>query len=537
MKPALKDLFSLAEHVRNGDRTYISLLVPSLLVAAIVLLPLAYLIIRTLGAGQEAVDILLRTRTLEIVYRSLVLSSAVVLFSLIISLPLAWILFRERLPYRKLWLVLVIVPVVIPSYVGGFTMVAALGPKGMFQEFFSVFGVERFPEIYGFWGSVIVLTLLRYPYMLLPLCASLSRLDASLEESARSLGSGSFSTYYRIVLPQIRPAVITGCILTFLTALSDFGAVSLLRYETFTWAIYLQYKSAFNINVAAVLSLLVLIIALLFLVAEGRFREHPSFYSRGFVRRKPLIPDSMGRWKIPAVAFLSLIVFFSLIIPCLILGYWAFLGISSGQNFPYIREMVVNTLSISLAAAAATVAASLPVAFLSTRFTGRLVSFIERSSYIGFSLPAIVVALALVFFGIRFANPIYQTHVLLVLAYVIIVLPVCIGIVRNMILQVNPNLENAGRSLGKGYFGVMRKITLPLVRPGIVAGFVLSFLIILRELPATLILSPYGFRTLATGIWSSTSEAMLSQGAVYSIVLIIVASVPMAIALLRTVKE
>lgn len=521
---------------KNNDWFYRLLFSTSLIVAAVVAVPFVYLLTKTLGSGAEALEILLRWRTMEIITRSLLLAFTVTVMSVLISVPLAWLIFRVNIPVRRFWLAVTVIPAVIPSYVGGFVMVAAFGPKGMFQQLLSHIGVERLPEIYGFGGAAIVLTLLRYPYMLLPVSASLSRLDASLEESSRSLGHGMFSTFFRVVLPQLKPAIATGCVFTSLAALTDFGAVSLLRYETFTWAIYLQYKSAFNIDVAAVLSFVVLLIALFFLVIEDRSRNPASYYSRGFVKRKTTSLIEPGMWTIPAFSFLSLMVLLSLIIPSSVLLYWLVRGISSGQEFPHIVKMVYNSVYISLIAGLITVIVAFPVAYLSSRYNGKTVKLIERVTHIGFALPGIVVALSLVYFGIRYLEPLYQTHMLLIAAYVILFLPVCTGTMRNLILQINPNIEDAARSLGRNRFSVIKNITLPLIKPGIVAGFILSFLLTLRELPATLILSPFGFRTLATGIWSATSETFLAQGAMYSLILMITASVPMVFVLLRGVR-
>lgn len=518
---------------RSTNWFYYSLFIFAIVVAAAVTVPLLYMVIKTVGSGYEAVELLLRRRTLDIIGRSILLALTVTLFSILISLPLAWLLFRAKLPARRFWLVVTVIPAVIPSYVGGFVMLAAFGPKGIFQQFLSVFGVEKIPEIYGFGGAAIVLSLLRYPYMLLPVSASLSKLDVSLEESSRSLGHGMFSTYIRIILPQLKPAIATGCVFTSLAALSDFGAVSLLRFETFTWAIFLQYKSAFNIDIAAVLSLVVLVIAVIFLLIEGKSRNPSTYYSRGFVKRRVTSFITMGRWKVPAFLFLSMLVILSLIIPSSVLVYWLVIGISSGQTFPHLFDMIINSVYISLISALITVIAAFPVAYLSCRYNSSIVNFIERITHIGFAIPGIVVALSLVYFGIRYAKPVYQTHILLVAAYVVLFLPICTGTMRNLILQVNTNLEDASRSLGRSRFNTIRNITLPLIKPGIVAGFILSFLLTLRELPATLILSPFGFRTLATGIWSATSETFLAQSAMYSLVLIITASVPMVFLLLR----
>ena len=149
------------------------------------------------------------------------------------------------------------------------------------------------------------------------------------------------------------------------------------------------------------------------------------------------------------------------------------------------------------------------------------------------ALPGLVVALALVFFSVRFVRPLYQTLALLVAAYALLFLPQALGAVRTSLLQVQPSVEEAGRTLGRGPWRVFTSVTLPLVGPGIAAGLALVALTALKELPATLILSPIGFNTLATGVWSAVSEAVFARAAAPALLLILLSSVPLAVLVLR----
>ena len=173
--------------------------------------------------------------------------------------------------------------------------------------------------------------------------------------------------------------------------------------------------------------------------------------------------------------------------------------------------------------------AAVPVSVLSVRYPSRFASIVERTSYMGFALPGIVVALALVFFGANYAGPLYQTTALLVFAYVVLFLPTALGSIRASLLQVNPRVEEAARGLGLSPWRVFVTVTLPLIRSGVLAGAALVFLITMKELPATLILSPIGFSTLATSIWGSTEAAFFAEAAFPALLLVALASVPMAI--------
>ena len=176
---------------------------------------------------------------------------------------------------------------------------------------------------------------------------------------------------------------------------------------------------------------------------------------------------------------------------------------------------------------------SIPMAALIVRYPSPLSRLLERISFIGYSLPGIVVALALAFFGANFAKPLYQTTWLLVFAYVVLLFPAALGATRASLHQVSPRLEEAARGLGRTPGQAIRTVTTPLVRPGLMMGAALVFLVAMKELPATLILSPLGFDTLATAVWSASSEAFFARAAAPALTLILVSSVPMAYLILR----
>ena len=511
-----------------------ALWLPAILIAGAMALPLVYLLVRTLGAGSELGDLLLRQRTLEILVRSVVLVAAVTAASASIAVPLAWLTSRTDLPLRWMWTTLTSLPLVIPSYIGAFLVVVALGPRGMLQGALEgPFGVERLPDIYGFPGALLTLTLLSYPYILLPARAALGHMDPSLEEASRSLGQGTWTTFRRITLPLLRPALAAGALLVALYTLSDFGAVSLLRYETFTWAIYLQYDSAFNRTLAAALSLVLVLVAVAILLMDSRARGRARYYRSSAGAVHTPAPVRLGPWRWPALAFCASVVIMALALPMSILGYWVVRGLSAGESIPNLWDATASSLYVSSLAAVAALVAAMPVAFLAVRFPGRASVLLERVSYLGFALPGIVVALALVFFGSQFATPIYQTLGLLLFAYVVLFLPASVSAIRVSLLQISPRIEEAARSLGKGPMQVLHSITLPLLRSGLLAGAALVFLLTMKELPATLILGPLGFKTLATSIWSTSSEAFFAQAAAYALVLILVSSIPMAFLMLR----
>ena len=508
--------------------------VPAALVVAALLLPLIYLVLRTLGAGAEVLDLLLRISTLKIILWTSLLVLAVTGACIALAVPLAWLTVRTDLPLRRLWSVLTVLPLVIPSYVGGYLVVTALGPRGMLQQLLAgPFGVERLPEIYGFPGAMLTLTLLSYPYVLLSTRAALWGLDPALEEASRGLGQGPWTTFRRILLPKLRPAIAAGGLLVALYTLSDFGAVSLLRFDAFTRVIYLEYQTSFDRILAAALSLVLVVLAVVILVMEARTRGKAQYYRSSAGSARPVSLVKLGWWRWPSLGLCGLLVLLAVVMPMSILGYWLIRGVSAGEPIRLVWGPMFNSLYVSGLAAFVTMAVALPVVILSVRYAGRLSGLPERISYVGFALPGIVIALALVFFGANFATPVYQTLALLIFAYVVLFLPVAVGAGRASLLQVSPRIEEAARSLGRRPHQVLTTITMPLIRPGLLAGIALVFLITMKELPATLILSPIEFTTLATSVWNATEEAFFARAAAPALLLILISSLPMAFLILR----
>jgi len=499
-------------------------------VGAAMLLPLVYLVIRASEHGA-IFDTLTRGSTIDTLIRTCLLAAAVTAAAILISLPAAFLTARTDLPFRRVWSVLFSLPLVFPSYVGAFVLVAALGPRGIVQNWLEPLGVERLPEIYGFWGAWLAITLFTFPYVLIPLRAAMMGLDRSMEDAARSLGASPLGAFFRVTLPQLRPALAAGGLLVALYTLSDFGAVSILRFDSLTRVIFIQYKSAFDRSEAASLALLLAAVALAAVWIESMTRGRARYHTEA-VRKTPSIVR-LGRWRWPALAFCVSLVMISLVLPAAVLVYWLVRGLDAGQSMSFIGSAAVNSIQASVLAAIAAIVFALPVAVLSVRHPGFFSRLIERASYTGFALPGISIALALVFFGANYAPWIYQTLPLLVFAYVVRFMPQALGASRSSLLQTNPKTEEAARGLGKGRATVFARITLPQLLPGLSTGGLLVFLTAIKELPATLLLSPIGFSTLATQIWASTNEAMFARAAAPAILLVLIAAIPTTMVVLR----
>jgi iron(III) transport system permease protein len=497
------------------------LLVPALLVAALAALPLVYLVVRALGVEREALELALRPRTLQILGASVALGATVAVGSIAIGLPLAWLTARTDLPGRRLWTVLAVIPLAVPSYVMAFAFVAALGPRGALSELLRSVGLPGLPSIYGFAGAALVITLATYPYVLLGTRAALLRSDPALEEAGRALGDRPLTVFRRVTLPLLLPAIAAGALLAVLYALADFGAVAILQFDSFARAIYVQYRSSFDRSMAAVLALMLVAITLVVAWLESRVRSRVPVAQHA-PRRPPTIVR-LGRWRWPALVFCGSVVALGVLIPAGTVLFWLSRGLAQGEQLRILPEAAAGSLVAGLTAGVVAVTMALPVAVLAVRHAGRLQLWLERILYSAFAMPGIVIALATVVFVLNVTPVVYQTMLVLILAYAVRFLPQAVGPLRGSLAQVSPRVVEAARSLGDSPARAFRRVTLPLLRPGLVAGLALVFLTTVKELPLTLLLSPTGFDTLATAIWSAASEGFYARAAAPAAMLMLLA--------------
>ena len=489
-----------------------------IVVAAMCLLPLVYLAGRAV-AGGGLLDVLLRERSFGIAGRTLLLTAAVALGSAGLGLPLAWLTARTDLPGRRILTALLALPLAVPSYVAAFTVATALGPRGLLQRALEPFtGWERLPEIYGFPGAFLVLVLLNYPYVYLAARARFAVMDASLEDAARVLGAGRWRRFRRVTLPLLSTALLSGGLLAALYTLSDFGAVSLLRYETFTWAIYNQVRGSLDRHTAAGLALLLVFATLLVLAAASRF-ESASRPSPGAVQARPPRLHRLGGWKWAGLALCFGVLLPALVLPVGVCLYWLVQAPEGAMTG--LVPALGRTGLVSLLAALATTALAVPVAFLTVRFPSKRSSALRAISHIGFGLPGLVVGLSLVFFAVNLAPFLYQTLALLVFAYAVHMLPQAIAPVEATLGPLSPRLDDAARSLGARWLRRHLRLTLPLLGPGLASGLALVFLTSVKELPATLMLAPTGYTTLATTVWSAAENVELGRAAAASLLLLV----------------
>ena len=529
-RPALEPGRAVRRATRRGP-VWVAIAAGFVVLAA--MLPVFYLFVRGIEGGDATWDFLTRSNSMNVIWRTVTVIVSVTIVSLIVAVPAAWLTMRSNMPFRRVFSVALALPLVVPSFVMATTLIEALGPKGTLQEFLEPFGVERLPSIYGLPGATLVLVLMTYPYVYLTVRAAIAGLNPELVEASRSMGYSMLGGFRRVTLPLLMPAIGAGAILAALYTLSDFGGVALMRHNTLTVSIMTNYQTSIDRTAGAAMSMLLVAFAVALLLLEasirGRRRYDDASANVGRTHRE----IHLGWWAAPALIFTALPVLAGVVVPVAVLIEWLLRGLSKGLEGSPILIPLWNSLQASALAAVATIVLALPVAFVTVRNQNWLSDLFGKAVYIGFGLPGVVVALSLVFFAVNFALFAYQSLLLLVFAYAVLFLPVALGALRSGLLQINPRLEEAAQSLGKTQFRAFARVTLPILMPSVFASAALVFLLTMKELPATLILGPTGFDTLATSIWSASSEAFFTKTAASSLILVAAAGVPTAWLVLR----
>lgn len=511
---------SLTQILPMGRRMPVARLVCSALglaIGALMLLPLIWLGMRAFEADLATVQsLILRPRTRMLLWNTGLLVVCTLTVATLIALPLAWLVSRTDLRGSRAVNLLAVIPLATPGYVMAYALLGLSGQSGFMAQVFDI----TLPRVQGLSGATIALSLYTFPYIYLNLRAAFAGLDQSMEEAARSLGATPREVFLRVTLPHLMPALMAGWLVVGLYVIGDFGAVALMRYEVFSYAIYIQYSAAFDRVYAAWLALILIAIALTVVWWESRLREGAHYARTGsgsgigtrITRLGPL--GQIAGW-----GFVASVVTASIGLPVAVLVFWMTRG-PIAASLPAVVESFGQSLSVAVPSAMLAAVMALPVAVLAVRYPSPLSTLINRLAFVGYAVPALAFALAFVFFSLQGARFLYQTHLLLVTVYALAFLALALGPIRSALYQARPSVEEAARALGHGPVSTFTRVTLPTIRPGIIAGMVLVFAIAMKELPIAFLLAPTGFRPLSITMFSRTSEGMLLEAAPYAAAII-----------------
>jgi iron(III) transport system permease protein len=473
------------------------------------LLPLAFMLAQAAQVGwSELSDLLFRHLTAVLLWNTVSLAAVVTTASAVIGTGAAFVTERTNLRARRALSALVVLPVAVPDFVIAWGWTSLV------------------PSLHGLWGAALVLSLGLYPLVYLPVAASFRSADPAQEEVARSLGRGRFRTFWSVSLRNARLALLGGCLLVALYLLAEYGAFEILRYQTFTTEIFAEFQVGFNTPAASALSLVLVVLGLVVLGGEA-FLTRSGQSGRPQPRARVVTRARLGPATVPVVLAMVVLVALALGVPLWAIWHW--MASSQRTTLPAAASLgsaAWHTALYSGCAAAVATVGALPVAILAVRYRGRLSMAFERTCLLVQALPGLVIALALVFFAVRYASGVYQSAFLLISAYVVMFFPLALVAVRASVARVPTSLEEVARSLGQAPVVVMFKVTLPLVLPGLLAAFFLVFLTAVTELTATLILVPTGVQTLATQFWAYTTDFSYGAAAPFAATMLAVAVIP-----------
>ncbi|WP_331691074.1 iron ABC transporter permease [Pseudomonas sp. ZY71] len=474
-------------------------------VSLLSLLPIAFVLGVSWATGWATIEALVfRPRVAELLINTVLLVLITLPLCILLGTALAWLTERTNLPGRRLWSLLAVAPLAVPAFVHSYAWVSLI------------------PSIHGLPAGVLVSVIAYFPFLYLPVAATLRRLDPAIEDVAESLGLKPWAVFFRVVLPQLRLAICGGALLVGLHLLAEYGLYAMIRFDTFTTAIFDQFKSTFNGPAANMLAGVLALCCLAMLTVESAARGKARYARVGSGSAREQRTVRLNRASVfLGLSLQVLTCVLALGVPLLTLGRWLIAGGTEVWGGGELLPALLQTLSFGVAGALLTSLAAIPIAWLSIRAPGKLQRLLEGCNYITSSLPGIVVALALVTVTIHFARPIYQTTITVLLAYLLMFLPRALVSLRAGFAQAPVELENIAQSLGRSPLRALWLITLRLAAPGAAAGAALVFLAITNELTATLLLAPNGTRTLATGFWAMTSEIDYAAAAPYALLMVL----------------
>lgn len=507
------------------DHTSRTLAITAAVVSLLASVPLVYLALRAFDADLEVWRRLWVGQIPPLIGNTVALAVTTIGLAALIGGGAAWLVERTDIPGRSIWRVLFALPLAIPAYVVAICWLVLLRRGGLvdlaaIRWFGFAHGELLLPPLYNLWGATLVIGLCVFPYIFLPVSAALRSTDRTLEEAARIAGGSRWAVARQVTLPLIMPAAAAGALLVGLYVLSDFGTVAMLRYRTFTLAIYQQFAGQVDRSAAAILSMALIVLALPLLSSE----ELLSRRSRRLNRSRswqPRVPVALGRGRVPVLALLGVLVLLSLGLPLGVLGgltlqSWLFPTAADRiwgiNNDGLLRHSLNSLLLAGAAATLATLLACAP-ALLAARVPGPMSSFLLALSKSPFTLPGVMVGLGFVLLFNRWLTLLAGTLAALLIGFVFRVLPQAVAANESALRTVSPVLEQAARTLGCNGPGSLCRVTLPVAAPGLLASWVLVFVTAMKELPTAVLLRPPGFDTLPVRIWVAASESVHTQAA------------------------
>ncbi|MGH7405419.1 MAG: ABC transporter permease [Candidatus Methylomirabilales bacterium] len=524
-------------------------------VALVVTTPILVVISSLATPTVEVWVHLWQTQLLELIWNTLKLIIGVGGGVALLGTGLAWLTTMYRFPGRAVFEWLLILPLAVPAYVIGFVFRGLFDYTGPVQSGLRhVFGPGIwFPDIASFGGVVLVMTLVFYPYVyLLARTAFLEQSETTLE-AARALGARRTTVFWRVALPLARPSIVAGLSLAVMEVLADFGTVAIYGYNTFTVAIYRVWFGLFNRQAATELASLLLLFTGAVYVLERSWRGRARFYQTER-RAHPPAPTMLTGWRAWAASGAAgTVVAGAFLLPVAQLLVWSVTALRASDFDNRYPEFALNTLTIGATTAIFAVGAAVVVAYGLRLSRSRVVAACGRIATMGYALPGSVIAVGVLVplaFLDRVCNALVRvvwggdggllftgSMAGLVFAYLARFLALSVHAVEASLVKVTPSMDMAGRSLGLSPGGVLRRIHLPLIRGGLCSAAILVFVDVIKEMPATLLLRPFGYETLAVRVWQFTSESFWEAAALPALTIVAAGMLPILILARSSFRE
>ena len=520
--------------------------------AVLVLLPLLVLALSWNSLDSTIWNHLLETQMARLLGNTLVLAVGVIVGVVLLGVSLAWLTSLCNFPGRR-WLDwALMLPFAVPAYVLAFVMIGILDFAGPLQTTLRGWlGNDfRMVSIRSTGGVIFVLVLVFYPYVYMLARGAFLAQGRGLLEAARILGHSPWQAFWRVALPMARPAIGAGAALAVMETLADFGAVSVFNYDTFTTAIYKTWYGFYSLQTATQLASLLLLFVLLALYAERRAQGSKRFPGSDKPRQGPLFQlRGVRGWL--ATGYCLLILALAFVIPLVQLFYWLF---TSGSDFDErYWSLIRNTLTLGGIAAVTTVVVAMLQVLARRLQPMRRVRSAVALANLGYALPGSVLAVGIMFafsvadnqlvvplqawLGVDSPAPLLLGSLFaLLLAYLIRFMAVASGPLDTALARIRPALPEAAHSLGHTGASVFWRVYLPLLMPGLLSAGLLVFVDVLKEMPATLLMRPFGWDTLAVRIHSLTAEGNWPEAALPAITLVATGLLPVIVLIRRSAQ-
>ncbi len=523
-------------------------------VTLIILVPIALLTTELLTPSFSLWARMWNTFLPRVIRNTLVLVVGVGVGTTVLGTGFAWLVTAYDFPGRRIFAQALLLPLAIPGFIMGFTFTSIFEFAGPVQTFLrNLTGSELryFPDITSAGGLILVMTLVLYPYVFVIARAAFREQAATTVEAAQVMGLSRMQTFFRLVLPLARPSIAAGAVLAMMEAMTEYGAVSFFGFPTLSERIVVIWNAEFDHRPAAELASLLLFVALAMIVVERLLRGQAQFGQKGGAHLRPKSLRGTSKWA--AVLACAGLIAFAFVLPTVQLARWAVeeaidpsVGLWRQIYFGYI----VNSVSLAGIAAGVAVLLALIIAYGARKnapgLRPRWLMFLARIATLGYAMPGSVVAAGVLLFVNPLDGPLTNfaanylgwtrpeylltgTIVALVYAYVVRFMSIGFGSVESSMEKVTPNMEQAARTLGAGPWRVLWRIHTPLVSTGMAAGAILIFVDVMKELPATLLLRPFGMDTLALWAYFLSVEGFWEAAAIPSLTIVVVGLIPVFI--------